>query len=241
MPDYLLLLIGEETEADDPESEAFWDEVARYEHFETLAGDAIVDGHALEPSHRGMTVRADATGSPVVTDGPYAETIEVVGGLFVLRVDDLDAVIELARHIPAAFTGAVEIRPMVEHWQPARDRPPGTRRYIALLRGEESAASDPSTEGWDRGAAAHDAFGRRHATALLSGAALHPSTSATTLRVCGGQLLLTDGPVEGSEVVGGYYLLCAASREEAAAVMADVPLGPAGIVELRPRVESGGP
>jgi hypothetical protein len=239
MRDHLVLLIGEETEADDPTTEAFQADIALYERFHEIAADAIVDGHALEPTPQAMTVRFQTDGPPLVTEGPYSEAVEVVGGLYVLRAEDLDEVIELARHIPAAEKGHVEIRPMVRFWQPKTPRPDGTRRYLAFLRGKETDADQPGIPSWDASVAEHADFAERHGSSLLSGAALHPAAAATTLKVRDGELIVTDGPFAGStEVIGGYYLLCAASPQEAAKIAQDVPLGPTDFVELRPRVES---
>jgi hypothetical protein len=52
-------------------------------------------------------------GETVVTDGPYAETKEVIGGYFLADCKDLDAAIELAQRVPVAEVGSVEIRPVV--------------------------------------------------------------------------------------------------------------------------------
>jgi hypothetical protein len=63
---------------------------------------------------------ADATtvrvrdGETLVTDGPFAETKEQIGGYFVAECKDLDQAIELAQHIPVVSTGSIEIRPIVE-------------------------------------------------------------------------------------------------------------------------------
>ena len=53
-------------------------------------------------------------GERIVTDGPYAETKEVVGGLFVIDLPDLDEAIRLASLVPATAYGAVEIRPVLQ-------------------------------------------------------------------------------------------------------------------------------
>jgi hypothetical protein len=55
-----------------------------------------------------------ADGERLVTDGPFAETKEQLGGYFLLDVDDLDAAIDFAARIPAARSGSVEIRPLVD-------------------------------------------------------------------------------------------------------------------------------
>ena len=53
-------------------------------------------------------------GEPIVTDGPFAETKEIVGGAFVIDLPDLDEAIRLAALVPAAKHGSIEIRPVVQ-------------------------------------------------------------------------------------------------------------------------------
>jgi hypothetical protein len=74
----------------------------------------VRDGVQLEPAEMTTTVRLQA-GKRLVTDGPFADTKEVFGGIFLFEADDLDAAIELAGRIPAARQegGAVEIRPVM--------------------------------------------------------------------------------------------------------------------------------
>ena len=72
-----------------------------------------LSGIELDDSSLAKTVRV-VDGEPVVTDGPYAETKEVVGGLLLVECADLDEAIELAATIPLADRGSVEIRPVVE-------------------------------------------------------------------------------------------------------------------------------
>ena len=74
----------------------------------------ILGGHRLQGPETATTVRVQ-DGSTLTTDGPFAETKEVIGGYFLLEADDLDAAIELAARIPAArMGGAIEVRPVVE-------------------------------------------------------------------------------------------------------------------------------
>jgi hypothetical protein len=51
----------------------------------------------------------------VVTDGPYAETKEQIGGVMELEAEDLDAAIAIAARIPVVFRASVELRPVIEH------------------------------------------------------------------------------------------------------------------------------
>ena len=53
-------------------------------------------------------------GKPLVTDGPFAETREQLGGYFLIDANDLDAAIGIAARIPGARRGTVEIRPVIE-------------------------------------------------------------------------------------------------------------------------------
>ncbi|HEY7150707.1 MAG TPA: YciI family protein [Solirubrobacterales bacterium] len=75
---------------------------------------AVTGGAQLQPPTTATTVRVE-DGKTLTTDGPFAETKEILGGYFVVEADDLDAAIELAARIPAArMGGAVEVRPLVE-------------------------------------------------------------------------------------------------------------------------------
>jgi hypothetical protein len=74
-------------------------------------------GQPLQPVSSATTVRI-RDGKPMITDGPFAETKEQLAGFYVLECPDLDAAIALARKMPDAQYGAIEIRPVYqkEHW-----------------------------------------------------------------------------------------------------------------------------
>ena len=72
-----------------------------------------VSGHELDDPHTAKTLRYE-DGRAVVTDGPYAETKELIGGVFFLECNDLDEAIDMAARVPIAKRGSVEIRPLVE-------------------------------------------------------------------------------------------------------------------------------
>ena len=74
----------------------------------------VTPGLQMEGPEAATTVRV-RDGETLTTDGPFAETKEVIGGYFFFEADDLDAAVELAGRIPAArYGGAVEVRPVVE-------------------------------------------------------------------------------------------------------------------------------
>ena len=70
-------------------------------------------GLELEGPEQARVVRV-VDGDTVVSDGPYAETKEVIGGYFLADCADLDQAIELAKRVPLVETGSVEIRPLAE-------------------------------------------------------------------------------------------------------------------------------
>lgn len=78
-----------------------------------LDAGVMVGGGALKPSHTATTLRV-ADGRRDLHDGPYAETKEQLGGFYIIEVPDLDAALEWAARNPAASTGAVEVRPLMD-------------------------------------------------------------------------------------------------------------------------------
>jgi hypothetical protein len=84
------------------------------EYFAISETPGVDGGNQLQPAETATTVRVQ-DGRTLTTDGPFAETKEVLGGYYLYEADDLDAAIELASRIPAArMGGAVEVRPVVE-------------------------------------------------------------------------------------------------------------------------------
>ena len=119
MPRYAALIYGPETDpaAGSPED---WAKVmSDYNDFGAAAGAAgvIGGGEALQPTATATTVhvKGGAKGGEVVlTDGPFAETKEVLGGLYLLDCDNLDEALRWAAQIPGAWLGRVEVRPVID-------------------------------------------------------------------------------------------------------------------------------
>jgi hypothetical protein len=78
---------------------------------EVHSNGAFVAGEALEPVSTATTVRVKG-GERLVTDGPFAETKEQLGGFYLLECKDLDEAIEYAAKIPGAQSGCIEVRPV---------------------------------------------------------------------------------------------------------------------------------
>ena len=86
---------------------------AAHKTFAETHGATILGGNALQPTATATSVVAEDDGSVRVTDGPFVETKEALGGYYLLEAADLDAAVEIAKEIPAPF-GAVEVRPIME-------------------------------------------------------------------------------------------------------------------------------
>ncbi|MFN2561547.1 MAG: YciI family protein [Jatrophihabitans sp.] len=83
-----------------------------HQQFGTKNADAIVGGNALQSVTTATTLRPDGADGFTITDGPFVETKEALGGYYVVEAPDLDAAIELAKQVPV-FEGGLEIRPIM--------------------------------------------------------------------------------------------------------------------------------
>ena len=111
MPLYAAIIYTSDLDWTAPEQAA---EMGEYAEFGQAAAEIMRGGAALFPTSTATTVRTSAKGGDVVvTDGPYAETKEVLTGFFLLECTDLDHAIAVAATIPAAWNGAVEVRPVI--------------------------------------------------------------------------------------------------------------------------------
>jgi hypothetical protein len=112
---YVLLIYASEKEwAEIPHDQQH----AVYQEYEKVAREfeergAMRGGDQLADTPAATTVRV-RDGQQLVTDGPFAETKEQLGGYFIVEVDDLDTAIELAAKIPGARHGSIEVRPIIE-------------------------------------------------------------------------------------------------------------------------------
>jgi hypothetical protein len=111
MAKYMILIYEQEAPY------AAMDEAARQEVFDAHGrfysqvgelGGTLLAGDALEPTATATTIRSD-----IVTDGPFAETKEVLGGYYLVEARDLDHALEIAKLCPAPY-GGVEVRPLMD-------------------------------------------------------------------------------------------------------------------------------
>src|ERR1043166_6002964 len=109
---YILLIYNNEQALKELEQEGCYEEAVRLTHQLKNAGQYL-GAAPLFPTSTATTVRVRG-GKRLVTDGPYAETKEQLGGFFLIQAKDLDEAIDIAGRIPVSHSGVVEIRPVRE-------------------------------------------------------------------------------------------------------------------------------
>jgi hypothetical protein len=109
----LLIYPGELTSASDRFSAEEQQGILK-EYLALVQEPGVLAAEQLQPAESATTVVVN-DGKALITDGPFADTKEILGGLYVVEADNLDRALELAARIPAArLGGAVEVRPLVE-------------------------------------------------------------------------------------------------------------------------------
>ena len=113
MAQYMILIYENESAyADADTSQQAWDQAMQaHSRFAGQVGEKggkILGGEALQPSSTATSIRGD-----VVTDGPFAETKEGLGGFYLVEARDLDHALDIAKLCPAPF-GGVEVRPVMD-------------------------------------------------------------------------------------------------------------------------------
>jgi hypothetical protein len=109
---YALLIYEDETFWQTTPPEELGKVMAGYGAFGQEAGERIVAGEALQPTATATTVTV-RDGERLLTDGPFAETREQLGGFYVVEAGSLDEALDLAAKIPGAASGRVEVRPVM--------------------------------------------------------------------------------------------------------------------------------
>jgi hypothetical protein len=112
---YMLLLYGEQGAGPAPGTPEFGQMLEEYMAAteEMRGAGVLVDSSPLQPTGSETTVRVRGD-STQVSDGPFAEIKEMLGGYYLIECSDLDAAVRWAAMIPAAKYGSVEIRPLMQ-------------------------------------------------------------------------------------------------------------------------------
>ena len=108
MAQYLVLIYESEADYAAGGEQAWKDAMVAHQEFAEKHGASLRGRRG--PA--GLRDRDVASATPVVTDGPFAETKELLGGYYLIEADDLDAALAIAKDVPAKF-GGVEVRPIM--------------------------------------------------------------------------------------------------------------------------------
>ena len=109
---YMLLIYAGEQAVTDSERQHCYEESAQLCH-DLQSHEQYVSANPLQSVTTATSVRV-RNGKPVITDGPFAETREQLGGYFMVEAKDLNEAINIAAKIPGARWGTVEVRPVME-------------------------------------------------------------------------------------------------------------------------------
>lgn len=120
MPKFLLLLCGDDSDRIAPGSSEFEEMARAFGEFTTMLEEsgALLDTAPLVPASRARTVRLRPNARPLVVDGPFAETKEVVGGYFLIDATSLDQAVELASRLRVLRPGLIEVREILDLHRP---------------------------------------------------------------------------------------------------------------------------
>ena len=117
---YMMLIYDEEkawAQLSESERQKVYGEYRQFGEQVRSAGQYI-SGSQLQPTSAATSVRI-RDGKRLVTDGPFAETREQLGGYYLIDAKNLDEAISIAARIPSARMGTIEVRPLVESMVPA--------------------------------------------------------------------------------------------------------------------------
>jgi hypothetical protein len=111
--EYLLLIYEDEKRWAGMDKAAADKEVGEYHAFRNAHAAAVKGGNALQPTGTAATVRVRKE-KQLITDGPFAETKEQLGGYYLVEARDRDEAVAIAAKIPGARSGSVEVRPIMK-------------------------------------------------------------------------------------------------------------------------------
>lgn len=111
MSQYLVLIYEDETQWEKASPEQAGQIMKEHSEFGERNGSALRGGNALQSTATATSIRRDTSGEFSVTDAPFAETKEALGGYYLIEATDLDEALALAKQVPATF-GGVEVRPI---------------------------------------------------------------------------------------------------------------------------------
>jgi hypothetical protein len=185
-------------------------------------------GAPLVAESAGARVRV-RDGKALVSDGPFAESKEIVGGFRIIEVASREEAIEIARRCPHARHGVVEVH--LVQWRDAV-ADPGKGTPFLMVFGMEPGLTDPDGSKMREMIGFGEALKREGK--FLETAPLAHDPPPARIEPRGGKTLVTDGPfAEAKETVGGYGLARVGNRAEAIDLAKHYPHAKWGPVEVR--------
>jgi hypothetical protein len=112
MSQFLILIYDDESAYQNADQATMDSVMAGHNAFAEKNGSAVVNGNALQSVSTATTVRPDSKGGFAVTDGPFVETKEALGGYYLVEAADLDEAIAMAQQVPV-LSGGLEVRPIM--------------------------------------------------------------------------------------------------------------------------------
>jgi hypothetical protein len=203
----------------------------------------LLSANPLHPVSTATSVRV-REGKRFVTDGPYAETREQLGGYYLLDVQDKSEAIDIASRLPPSHKGSVEVRGVPE--VPGLPRAGGTNpkkdgsKFMLISYDDEQAWKDAGPNAHTDALAEAIKLTHQMDTKgqYLLASPLESAASGSVVRNRDGKRIVTDGPyAETREVLGGFYLIKADNLDEAIALAAQHPGAKRGTTEVRPVLE----
>jgi hypothetical protein len=230
---YMFLLTGDEAKLAGIRPEVAGRGLAMHQALQRDLGDRFVDGHRLRPSAEARTVRPRGQ-EWLVSDGPFAETREQLGGYYLIEAASLDEAVEWCKRLPPPIAH-FEVRPAMTgaNWRgPLR----GKHRYMLLLVASRERLARLSQEQVFRSIDHHYELSLELAARgrFVSSRGLGPDSGSRTLSLRDGECVVTDGPfAETREVVAGYFVVACDSMDEAVEIAKALCFG-IDAVEVRP-------
>ena len=229
------------------EQEAWIEECFAYDDVLFASGNWTGSGEALQSSRTAKTLRRKS-GKLIITDGPYAETKEQLGGFGELEAEDMNGAVELISRHPGIHSGAFEIRPVDQDSIPcckpaaaAPDTLAEGMKFVCLGYADENnrkAMPAPEREALHQEYIAYGEVLGKHGR-WVGGEALQSAGIAKTVRSRRGKVLVTDGPyAETKEQLGGVAIFKFRDMEHAIQSWAQHPCLHIGdALEIRPTDE----
>ena len=197
-----------------------------------------ITGKPLDDPASARTVRV-RDGETLISDGPFADTKEFIGGFDLLECAGMDEAIAVAARHPVAWFNAIELRPITDGEDVPQQIDYARLRQMMLVCIDGIAEAPEVEEQISRDRELWREQVERSGV-LVAGAPVAPASEARTVRVRGDQTIVSDGPfIASKEFIGGFDLLSCGNLEEAVAWAARHPIARYHAIEVRNFIDLG--